>query len=143
MIMLCTRCVLFSAHSISVSAAVPCAVVKGFCACSIAAEAQRPQQFAGKVSYRAKNTPLISEASSLSMMLYRNVLQVFIRHLAVQEVGGLSTCYMCTADGKQSARKKKDSFSQDSQTDMAGNSKREVITHKSGGHNSVSFKMNC
>lgn len=41
------------------------------------------------------------------------------------------------------ARKKKDNFSQDSQTDMAGNSKREVITHKSGGHNSVSFKMNC
>lgn len=110
MTMLCTRCVLFPGHAVSVSAAAPCAMVKGFCPCSIAAEAQGPQLFAGKVSCRAKNTPLASEASSLSMMLCRNVLQVFIRHLAVQEVGGLPTCYMCTADDKQSARKKKRIF---------------------------------
>lgn len=52
-----------------------------------------------------------------------------------------ATCALLMASNQHA--KKKDNFSQDSQTDMAGNSKREVITHKSGGHNSVSFKMNC
>lgn len=126
MIMPCTCCVLFSGHALSVNAAAPCAVVKGFCPHSVAAKEQKPHQFTGKVSCRAKNTPLISEASSLSMMLYRNVLQVFIRHLAVQEVGELSTCYMCSTDDNQSAHThKKDFFSRDSQIEMAGNSKRE------------------
>jgi len=84
----------------------PCAVVKGFCPHSIAAEAQRTQEFAGKASHRARNTPLTSEASPLSMMLFRNVLQAFIRHFSGQEVGGMSTRYMRTADDKQSAHKK-------------------------------------
>lgn len=123
MIMPCTRCVLFSGHALRVSAAAPCALVKGFCPHSVAAEAERPQQFTGKVSCRAKNTSLTSEASSLSMMLCRNVLQVFMR--PVQEVGGLPICYMCSADDKQSAHKKMRFFSRDSQTHMAGNSTRE------------------
>lgn len=89
-----------------------------------------------------KNTPLTSDASLLSKTLFRNVLQAFIRLLSGQEVGGMSTRYMRNADDKQSVYKKV--FSGQSQTHRAGNSTGgKATTHKCGGHNSASFKMNC
>lgn len=67
---------------------------------------------------RAKNTPLTSEASSLSMMLCRNVLQVFIRHQFRRLVSCQhATCALLMT--KKISTQKNEIFSRDSKIDMA------------------------